>query len=55
MIRKPSTQNKYNLRATAREQYRRENDIILQRMTWLLAFLLLVTLCLGAGWLWLIA
>ena len=55
MIRKPSTQKPYNPRTIARQQYRKENDILFQRLALLLAIVLLVTLCLGAGWLWLIA
>jgi len=39
----------------ARQQYRKENDILFQRLAWLLAIVLLVTLCLGAFWIWLIA
>jgi len=55
MIRKPSTQKPYNYRMLARQQYRKENDILFQRLAWLLAIVLLVTLCLGAFWIWLIA
>jgi hypothetical protein len=57
MIRKPTNQKQYafNRQMTAKERYRKENDIIFQRLALLLVFVLLVTLCLGAGWLWLVA
>jgi len=57
MIRKPTNQKQYafNRQMTAKEQYRKENDIVFQRLALLLVFVILVTLCLGAGWLWLIA
>jgi ABC-type cobalamin transport system permease subunit len=57
MIRKPTNQKQYafNRQMTAKQQYKRENDIVLQRLTLLLVFVILVTLCLGAAWLWLIA
>ena len=57
MIRKPTNQKQYafNRQMTAKERYRKENDIVFQRLALLLIFVILVTLCLGAGWLWLIA
>jgi hypothetical protein len=56
MIRKPTNQKQYafNRQLTAKERYKRENDILFQRATLLLVFVILVTLCLGAAWLWLI-
>jgi len=57
MIRKPTNQKQYafNRQMTAKERYRKENDIIFQRLALLLVIVILVTLCLGAFWIWLIA